>query len=109
MAQIPRLYRDSTDRQSSSPSAALGAFSDPPSAPVPTSSAPIPDFQASSNSTEIPLPSMEEGGEEEDMDLDDDTSMISRVPLQAQTLLLILTRRTPHSSLLLFLSLPPLH
>ena len=65
MSRISRLHRPTAPP------------SDPPSASVPTSS--VQDAQAPSISIEIPPLIVEEGGEEEDMDLDDDASMISRV------------------------------
>ena len=53
-----------------------------PPTSVPTSNTPVPNTQAPSISTGIPAPTAEKGGEEEeeDMDLDDDASMISRAP-----------------------------
>ena len=80
MPQITDFTGTPPTLQDSNPSAALGALpSDPPPAPVPTSSTPVPGVQVPFISTEISPPTVEEGGEEEDMGLDDDASMISRV------------------------------
>ena len=82
MPRVPRLHRDSLDLQGSILSAAPGAPPcDPSPAPVPTSGTLVPNTQAPSISSEISQPTVEEGGVEKDMDLDDDAAMISRAPL----------------------------
>ena len=53
-------------------------FSSTSPTPVPTSSTSVLNAQAPSD---FSPPTVEEGGEEEDMDLDDDASMITRLPL----------------------------